>query len=76
MTPGYDDCQARVEIDSLKRWQGDQNGHLGRIDGALGELVVAEAKRTGAEGMLKWIIGIVGVSGLISIAGLIVGVVT
>ncbi|MBN1320728.1 MAG: hypothetical protein JXA87_07805 [Thermoleophilia bacterium] len=70
----YDDCPAKAEVDNLKRWQKDQNGELRRLADAVGELCNHEARRAGAEGMLKWLIGIVGFSGIAALASLLVNV--
>jgi hypothetical protein len=73
MTHEYKDCPARTEIDNLKRWQTDQNNKLGRLADGLQELCEHEARRAGAEGMLKWILGFAGAGTLISIISLILG---
>ena len=70
----YQDCPANTEIENLKNWQNAQNGHLRNIDSCLGDLVKAEARRAGAEAMLKWILGLVGFTGFVSIVSLLVGV--
>lgn len=75
MAHEYTDCPAHGEIENLKRWQSDQNGSLRRLADSVQELCEHEAHRSGAEGMLKWIIGLVGFTGVVSIIGLIVGVV-
>jgi hypothetical protein len=72
----YDNCTAYREIENLKRWQQDQNNKLGRLADGVQELCEHEARRAGAEGMLKWIIGVVGFSGVMSLVGVIVGLVT
>jgi hypothetical protein len=75
MEHSYSNCQAKTEIDNLKIWQTSQNGHLRSIDRNVGELATAEAKRSGAEGMLKWLIGVVGFSGVAALASLIANIV-
>ncbi len=71
----YDNCPAKIEILHLQNWETQQNNKLGKLTEAVQELCEHEARRAGAEGMLKWIIGLVGVSGLASIISVIVGVV-
>lgn len=70
------------EIENLKAWQKSQNGTLRRLEAKVDKLTenVDEvcrdnAYRSGGEHMLKWIIGLVGFTGIISIISLIVGVV-
>ena len=70
------------EIENLKAWQKSQNGTLRRLEAKVDKLTenVDEvcrdnAYRSGGEYMLKWIIGLVGFTGIISIISLIVGVV-
>jgi len=72
----YQTCPARTEIENLKDWQGRQNGSLGRMADKMEELCEHEARRSGAEGMLKWIIGVVGFSGIASVVSVIVGLTT
>jgi len=67
----YDSCRAKNEIENLKTWQQGQNNHLGHIDECLGDLREAEARRAGAEAMLKWILGFAGFSGLTALVSLI-----
>lgn len=76
----YDHCPARNEIDNLKRWQQTQNGALLRmatsmesIDKRLDEVCNEASYRKGGEHMLKWIIGLVGFSGVASIVSIVVG---
>ena len=82
-----DTCTGLREVRMIcKQLQEDrraQNGTLGRLEIKIDALAtrveqaaLAEATRRGAEGMLKWIIGVVGFSGLMSLAGLLVGVFT
>ena len=70
------------EIENLKAWQKSQNGTLRRLEAKVDKLTenVDEvcrdnAYRSGGAHMLKWIIGLVGFTGIISIISLIVGVV-
>lgn len=71
----YDQCPAKPEIDALKRWQKDQNHTLERLTLSVEKLCESDAYRRGGEHMLKWIIGMVGVTGLASIISLVLGVV-
>lgn len=71
-------CPNHFRVMNLEKWQKDQNGSLVRMATALekmGEKVdslqSAEDKRTGAEGMLKWILGFVGFGTLASVLGLL-----
>ena len=70
----YEICRAKPEIENLQRWQQSQNGHLEDIDHSLRQLCDEAAQRRGAEGMLKWVIGIVGFTGIIALINLFSGV--
>jgi len=67
----YEICRAKPEIENLQRWQQSQNGHLEDIDKSLRRLCDEAARRRGAEGMLKWVIGIVGFTGVITLINLL-----
>ncbi len=73
-------CPNHYEIENLKQWQKNQNGTLGRLEIKMDKLTerVEEvcrenSYRRGGEHMLKWIIGLVGFTGIVSIISLIVG---
>jgi len=70
----YDICPAKPEIRNLVRWQQAQNGHLESIDRSLRHLCEEAAKRRGAEGMIKWVLGVVGITGVIAVLNLFKGV--
>jgi len=67
----YATCQGKSEIDNLKRRSDTQNGHLADIADSLGELREAEARRSGGESMLKWILGFAGFSGVAALVSAI-----
>lgn len=80
--PSPDECPNHFRVLNLEKWQKDQNGTLGRlerkVDGLtekVDEVCSENSYRKGGEQMLKWIIGLVGFTGIVSIIGLIVGVV-
>jgi len=72
MVHEYVDCPAKPEIENLKTWQENQNGQLRRLADGVQSLCEHEARRSGAEGMLKWMIGVVGFSGVAALVSLIV----
>jgi hypothetical protein len=72
----WQDCPNTQRITDLERWQTAQNGHLRSIDACLGDLKEAEARRAGAEAMLKWILGFAGVGSITGIISLIVNLAT
>ena len=71
----FDVCPAKPEIDNLKRWQEDQNGKLGRLADGIEKLAEAETRRSTYEGLVKWVIGVAGFSGVVGIIDIIKGVI-
>jgi len=74
-----EECPNHFRVINLEKWQKDQNGTLGRLERKIDELGVKvqevcadNAYRRGGEHMLKWIIGVVGFSGVAALASLIV----
>jgi hypothetical protein len=61
-------------VTNLEKWQKDQNGSLSRMAAAIEKLTdkvdalqSREDRRAGAEGMLKWLLGFVGLGTIASV---------
>lgn len=65
------DCPNTQRIRDLERWQTAQNGSLTRIESTLDQLQQAEARRAGAEAMLKWILSVAGLGWVTGLVGLV-----
>jgi len=79
--PTPDECPNHFRVLNLEKWQKDQNGSIGRVEKKLDDLGVKvqdlctdSAYRMGGEHMLKWIIGLSGVSGVAAVVGIILQV--
>lgn len=64
------DCPNTPKIANLEGWQERQDIRLDKNDNCLVALKAAEARRSGAESMLRWVLGFAitgAVSGVISL---------
>ena len=68
----WQDCPNTQRVENLEHWQERQDSHIEGHDSCLLQLKAAEARRAGAESMLKWVLGFAITGAVSGVVGLIV----